>query len=310
MCACVCVCVLGVHLFNETPRSNPHEHTQTDIRTCASTDTHHCTRWNDRLYTHTHTYARRRMATTPSGYSCSTIETLHSNLRTKPAGACLCSANVELALNVTDCRALNRIRTLISRCFVLSWDLGLSTCTEVLVLFDILIANFWFTFPLPALMAVTMSIINSSLAKQGRQSKYSAWTEPKSQRYLQLCSLEKQNREVFRTRWIGAGDCAETETKSEFTWVPSTCYAWITKFVCSFIHVYYAHIQLFFFTYCQYIWLYICVQTVSNLTDKEFVWILPPYTSCFTHNHRSEIYTLAEYISFQQEKQTKLGNNK
>lgn len=40
----VCVCVLGVHLFNETPRSNPHEHTQTDIRTCASTDTHHCTR--------------------------------------------------------------------------------------------------------------------------------------------------------------------------------------------------------------------------------------------------------------------------
>ncbi len=107
VCACVCVCVLGVHLFNETPRSNPHEHTQTDIRTCASTDTHHCTRWNDRLYTHTHTHIRSEAHDpSPSGYSCSTIETLHSNLRTKPATACLCSANVELALNVTDCRAL------------------------------------------------------------------------------------------------------------------------------------------------------------------------------------------------------------
>ncbi len=27
----------------------------------------------------------------------------------------------------------------------------------------------------------------------------------------------------------------------------------------------------------------------------------------FYNNHRNEIYTLAEYISFQQEKQTKLG---
>lgn len=99
---CVCVC-LGVHLFNETPRSNPHERTQTDIRTCAPTDTHHCTRWNDspdRLYTHTHTL--RGAGPAPSGYSCSVIETLRSKPEDKTSHSLsLCMANVELALIVT-----------------------------------------------------------------------------------------------------------------------------------------------------------------------------------------------------------------
>ncbi len=180
------------------------------------------------------------------------------------------------------------------------------------MLFDILIANFWFTFPLPALMAVTMSIINSSLAKQGRQSKYSAWTEPKSQRYLQLCSLEKSRTE----RFLGPGESElEIVQRQRLNLNLPECRAPATHesqslFVRSFMSFTMHTYNYYFFTYCQYIWLYICVQTVSNLTDKEFVWILPPYTSCFTHNHRSEMYTLAEYISFQQEKQTKLGNNK
>lgn len=180
------------------------------------------------------------------------------------------------------------------------------------MLFDILIANFWFTFPLPALMTVTMSIINSSLAKQRRQSKYSAWTAPKSQRHLQLCSLEKSKTERFLRPGEAVLEIVQRprlnlnlpECRAPATYESQSLF--VHSIMCLTIHTY----NYYFFTYFQYIWLYICVQTVSNLTDKEFVWILPPYTSWFTHNHRSEIHTLAEYISFQQEKQAKLGKNK
>ncbi len=124
----VCVCVLGgggcICLMRHLAPIHTNIHRQTSEHVHRQT---HTTAHAEMIAcTHTHIRSEAH-GPSPSGYSCSTIETLHSNLWTKPAGACLCPANVELALNVTDCRALNRIRTLISRCFVLSWDLGLST---------------------------------------------------------------------------------------------------------------------------------------------------------------------------------------
>lgn len=51
--------------------------------------------------------------------------------------------------------------------------------TSLLPTFDLL-------FPLPALMTVAMSIINSSLARLKRQSKCSAWTNPKEPKILAI----------------------------------------------------------------------------------------------------------------------------
>lgn len=69
-------------------------------------------------------------------------------------------------------------------CFVLSWEYRFGT--KVPVFLTSLLPTFDSLFPLPALRTVAMSIFNSSLARQRRQSECSAWTEPKEPKILAI----------------------------------------------------------------------------------------------------------------------------